>query len=268
MKKFLSLFIGLCPIGTLASPMAIRTLYVTTLLFSFSSTVVAQSRCETVLLDEHIRLTGTSPGAFTLVPLRTSIELMAGDSLYYEISVQPENGGYIDIDVSVFRGSLTNLIFFDSVHTDSARLPSGEIPIETDGLYFVESLASAEYIASGFTSVSVVATHGCEPRGQIPANIYDPSSNLLKLKVAVDEVGFGVSFSVSVDTAEATPRIKAVIASLEVLPEAGDDFASFDSSTDRLFIPEIFVDGEVAFRNVIFELTDASQLIFHLVSLE
>jgi hypothetical protein len=187
---------------------------------------------------------------------------MAGDSLYYEISVQPENGGYIDIDVSVFRGSLTSLIFFDSVHTDSTRLPSGEIPIETDGLYFVESLASAEYIASGFTSVLVVATHGCEPRSRILANIYDPSSKLLKLKIVVDQVSYGVSFSVD------TEEIQAVLSSLEVLPESGDDFASFDSSTGRLFIPEIFVDGEVAFRNVILELTDASQVIFRLVSLE
>jgi hypothetical protein len=38
----------------------------------------------------------------------------------------------------------------------------------------------------------------------------------------------------------------------------------FDPATGQLIIPELFVDGEVAFRNVRFMLTDAENFVFML----
>ena len=49
-------------------------------------------------------------------------------------------------------------------------------------------------------------------------------------------------------------------------PQAG--MASFDSSTGRLTIPELRINGTVAYRNVRFMLTDPAQLLFTLEGAE
>ncbi|MCY4263397.1 MAG: hypothetical protein OXE78_00875, partial [Gammaproteobacteria bacterium] len=51
-------------------------------------------------------------------------------------------------------------------------------------------------------------------------------------------------------------------------PEAGPGFATLDAVTGRLVIPELIVDGNVAYRNVVFMLTDLGQLLFTLLSYE
>jgi len=245
--------------------MVIRTILTTTILMSFISAVSAQTRCETVLLDEKNRISGTFPGIFTTDISQSSIELAAGDSLVYELDLAPENGGYVAIDVSVYQDFLSNLIFFDAINIDNSGPPGGEIQIEQDGLYFVESVATAASNATGFTSVRVVASHDCNRKDRAATNTYEQSTGLLKLKVAVDEASYALSFTVNM---ESTPTIRGLEQSLEEIFVKAEDFASYDSVTGRLLIPELFIDGVVAYRNLIFSLTDASQLLFQLESFE
>ena len=245
--------------------LGIRVIFAMTVLLAFVSAVSAQPRCETVLLDEKNRITGTFPGTFTTVITQSSIELAEGDSLVYEIGLQPENGGYIDIDISLYKDSLNNLIFFDTINIDNSGPPTDEIHIEKGGLYFVESVAAAEYIASGFTSVRAVAFHDCEDKDRTAANFYNQSTGLLTLKIAVDETSYALSFIVNMGS---SPTIQGLLQSLEAISPQEDDFATFDSSTGKLLIPELVINGVVAYRNVTFLLRDASQLLFQLESLE
>jgi len=243
----------------------VQTVLTLATLLSLSSPVLAQPRCETVLFDERFRLSSTFPGKWAIVFTRSTIELAPGDSLEYELGLEPENGGYIDIDVSIYKDSQTDLVFFDTINLDDTGPPNGQFLIEGSGLYFVESVARAAYGSAGLASISVVANHGCETESPIPANTFDQETELLNLKIATDDTNYSLSFTV--DT-EITPTIRGLAQSLEVLATRSDDFASFDDSTGRLLIPGIYIDGALAFRNVIFVLTDAEQLTLELESLE
>lgn len=61
-----------------------------------------------------------------------------------------------------------------------------------------------------------------------------------------------------------TPNIVIKLVSLFHLDQAVPDMATFNSSTGRLIIPELRVNGEVAYRNARFLLTDVQQLLFAL----
>jgi len=59
-------------------------------------------------------------------------------------------------------------------------------------------------------------------------------------------------------------QIKLDAATLFTLEQAVAGMASFDSNTGRLTIPELRINGAVAYRNVRFLLTDPAQLLFTL----
>ena len=103
------------------------------------------------------------------------------------------------------------------------------------------------------------------PPEPIISNSYDQSTGLLKLKVAVDNTDFlGLSFVV--DSLDPQIVIRAQVDS--IVPESTGDasFATFSSADGSLLIPQLYINGAVAFRNVRFTLTDGAEFLFTLQS--
>ena len=97
-------------------------------------------------------------------------------------------------------------------------------------------------------------------------NVYAQEEGLLTLQINAPGIGLlKVEFSVvSVDEG----IIQADGNSAEDLVEELPDMATFDTTTNRLQIPELVVNGEVVFRNVVFVLTDGEQLLFQVESFD
>ena len=62
--------------------------------------------------------------------------------------------------------------------------------------------------------------------------------------------------------------IQLDLSSIEMLTESVENIATFDGSTGELVLPELVIDGNVAYRNVRFQLSDSEQFIFTLNSFE
>lgn len=98
-------------------------------------------------------------------------------------------------------------------------------------------------------------------------NTFDATTGLLNLIIDAGNAGLvSVSFSVLSTAPEAV--IQALLNTVVGLPATVDKIATFDGATGRLTLPELVIDGAVAYRNVIFVLTDLEQLLFTLESLE
>lgn len=98
-------------------------------------------------------------------------------------------------------------------------------------------------------------------------NVFDTTSNLLYTKINAGSDGLvGLAFALHSLTPEVV--IKALPSSLGVLSAPVANMATFDGSTGRVTIPEFIVNGEVAFRNVVFEVSNVEQLLFRLVSVQ
>jgi len=83
------------------------------------------------------------------------------------------------------------------------------------------------------------------------------------LRTMINAGGLGLihgEFSLVSDT----PNIVIKLVSLFYLDQAVTGMATFDGSTGRLTIPELRINGVVAYRNVRFLLTDRQQLLFTL----
>lgn len=101
---------------------------------------------------------------------------------------------------------------------------------------------------------------------------FDPNvfnSETGQLDVTVDTGSSGIlSLSFSIETTEPEVIIKALADSVVVLGESVENIATFDLQANQLLLPELIVDGEVAFRNVVFVLSNADELLFTLQSFE
>lgn len=101
----------------------------------------------------------------------------------------------------------------------------------------------------------------------IAVNTFDSASGLLNIKVNAGESGL-LSLSMQLQTMAPTAIVQVQPETVSVLTEAVDGMASFDSSNNELRIPELVVDGQLAYRNLVFSLTDAANLMFTLLSAE
>lgn len=98
-------------------------------------------------------------------------------------------------------------------------------------------------------------------------NRFDAASGLLDIKIDAGASGLAaLSFAIVATEPEAV--IQALLNTVETLTNTVDKIATFDEATGQLVIPELEVDGAIAFRNLVFVLSDADQLLFTLVSFE
>ncbi|PCJ23310.1 MAG: peptidylprolyl isomerase [SAR86 cluster bacterium] len=100
-----------------------------------------------------------------------------------------------------------------------------------------------------------------------PANFLDASTGLLRVKVDAGESGLA-AITFSVNSTEPEVIIQLDLNSIVPLTETVENIASFDGATGRLVLPELVVDGVVAYRNVIFLLSDEEQFLFTLESFD
>jgi peptidyl-prolyl cis-trans isomerase A (cyclophilin A) len=98
-------------------------------------------------------------------------------------------------------------------------------------------------------------------------NYFDAVSGLLNVTVDAGASGLAtLSFEVVATEPDAT--IKALLNTMETLTNTADKMATFDEVTGQLILPELVIDGAVAFRNLVFNLSDVDQLLFTLISFE
>jgi len=100
-----------------------------------------------------------------------------------------------------------------------------------------------------------------------PPNAFDTETGRIRTKINGDEAGIA---EVWFDFVERGPliRIQADLSSLTPLGGVEAGFTFFEPASGQLVIPELFINGAVAFRNLIFELSNPVDLIFTLQSFE
>lgn len=106
--------------------------------------------------------------------------------------------------------------------------------------------------------------HVISKTGSAP-NSYEAASGLLYTTIDTGASGiFSLAFSIHAVAPEVI--IQALESSLRTVASPVANMATFDAATGRVTIPEFVIDGSVAFRNVVFEVSDAANLRFRLVS--
>lgn len=101
----------------------------------------------------------------------------------------------------------------------------------------------------------------------IPANYYDAESGLLHVTADAGAAGM-LSLSFSLTETDPDVVIQALADTVAILTDTVPGIGSFDLATNTLTLPELVVDGQVVFTNLVFTLTDAEQLLFTLESFE
>jgi peptidyl-prolyl cis-trans isomerase A (cyclophilin A) len=105
------------------------------------------------------------------------------------------------------------------------------------------------------------------PPGPVISNSFDEATGLLTLKVALDGAQFlGLSFSI--DSLLPSVVIRGLLETVVAEPSGKASFTTFNSADGSLVIPQLYINGAVAFRNARFVLTDPEQFLFTLQSVE
>ena len=99
------------------------------------------------------------------------------------------------------------------------------------------------------------------------ANRFDGASGNLSISVDAGSAGI-LRLSFSIESQEPSVVIRALPETVEVLDAVQADFSTFNESTGQLVIPELEVEGVIAYRNLVLNLTDVAQLLFTLQSFE
>jgi peptidyl-prolyl cis-trans isomerase A (cyclophilin A) len=98
-------------------------------------------------------------------------------------------------------------------------------------------------------------------------NTFDDSTGLLNVQLDAGATGlFGLSFSLFAIDPEVVIQVQ--VDTIVSLFEAVSNMATYDATNGQLVIPELVIDGAVAFRNLIFLLSDAEDLLFTLQSFD
>ncbi len=171
-----------------------------------------------------------------------------------------DNGGFtvfgrvIDDGMTVVDsiGALERVSFVALI--DSQNVSFAEFPVVNfDG----SNLTSNNFV---FTNMEVLATSRAPNR-------FDNSSGELILRVDAGSSGI-VELAFTIESQDPEVVIRGRAETIVSLPAVAEGYSTFDSETGQLVVPELEVDGTVAFRNLILLLTDANQLLFTLQSFE
>ena len=99
------------------------------------------------------------------------------------------------------------------------------------------------------------------------SNRFDETTEQLVLKIDAGASGL-VQVAFSVESQSPQVIVRALPESVTALDESAEDFATFDEATGQLLIPGLEIGGQIVYRNLVFLLTDAVNLLFSLQSLE
>ena len=98
-----------------------------------------------------------------------------------------------------------------------------------------------------------------------PANVFDNDTSLLSIKVDAGADGL-LGVSLQLQSTAPSVIVQAQPETVTSLTEAVEGMATFDAATGNLTLPELVVDGQVAYTNLVFQLTDSENLFFTLQS--
>ena len=128
--------------------------------------------------------------------------------------------------------------------------------------------AGASVVTGSFAAASVwarMAIVAAEPGSA--SNRFDETTEQLVLKIDAGASGL-VQVTFSVESQSPQVIVRALPESVTALDESAEDFATFDAATGQLLIPGLEIGGQIVYRNLVFLLTDAVNLLFSLQSLE
>jgi len=103
--------------------------------------------------------------------------------------------------------------------------------------------------------------------GNQAANVFDTDSGMLNINVDAGSAGL-LALSLLLQSTEPDVVLQAQPETVVVLAEAVEGMATFDAATNELTIPELVIDEQVAFTNLVFLLTDLDNLFFTLQSFD
>jgi len=98
-----------------------------------------------------------------------------------------------------------------------------------------------------------------------PANVFDEASSTLNIKVDAGNQGL-LALSLTLQSTDPSVIVQAQPETVVPLTAPVEGMATFDAATGNLTIPELVVNGQVAYTNLVFQLTDAESLFFTLQS--
>ena len=124
---------------------------------------------------------------------------------------------------------------------------------------YVESKISSD----NFITISKVDINSTE----VAPNYFDSKNSELRLTLDAGSAGMA-TLSLLVDGAESPPLFKLALNSIQRIYEPALNMAIFEPSTGSLTVPELYVAGEKAYKNLLFFLEDPEQYTFVLESYE
>lgn len=98
-------------------------------------------------------------------------------------------------------------------------------------------------------------------------NVFDTNANLLYTRINAASDGL-LELAFAVHSLAPEVILQALPSSVKILSAPVANMATFNGATGRVTIPEFVVGGQVAYRNVVLEVSNVEQLLFRLVSFQ
>jgi len=148
---------------------------------------------------------------------------------------------------------------------DAWRVPMGvslSVPtVNYDGFLTVS--------CQNFNRDNVVKTsmvlESLDPPGADAANVFDEATSMLNIKVDAGTEGL-LAVSLMLQSTAPDVILQAQPETVSALSETVVGISTFDAASGQLTIPELVVNGQVLYTNLVLQLTDADNLFFTLQS--
>ena len=231
--------------------------------YTFANCAEGPQRIE---LDDPIPLedTGLSNLDGTIAALRPASDINGATSEWFinlgaDTGLDTQDGGYavfgrvlgdgLNIVRNISLANLVRLGFF----------------LETPTTNYFQSSVNCQQFSRDYLILVLMAVVNEDSLAATAS--YDAVNELLEVNVDLGGDGFiRVPFAVSVSDDQTI--ISARLESAVDLHQPVPNMASYDAISGRLTLPSIGIDGEIRFRNIVFELSDATSATFLLRSIE
>jgi peptidyl-prolyl cis-trans isomerase A (cyclophilin A) len=203
-----------------------------------------------------------STGSLAMVPLASDSSMVGGQ---WHINLGHNQNAFPPGQEPVVIGEVVEGIETANTIADAWRVPMNvSLSVPTVNYDGFQQVQCGLFTRDNVVKVAMDAVSVDPPGTSDAANVFDESSSMLNIKVDAGAEGL---LAVSLMLQSTDPVIiQAQPETVSVLTDAVDGIATFDGATGNLNIPELVIDGQVAYTDVLFRLTDAENLFFTLLS--